>query len=200
MDRSPSWKKNVTVLLDTFYGVQRGVLDEAELRRAVVEFANTGSLRALGRQVSGIPNPNGPTGDAGYNARSDRATRERFALERQQLQADLAAIVQGNVDAKMRARAFGARVIKIEQPQGGDHLAVVEWTQSLSYALKTWLRRPELGADLRRCQWEGCEKFFFSSDAEQLKQHSTGLPRTKYCSDDCMLKKRNQKRRKGNKE
>jgi hypothetical protein len=205
MDDSPRWKKNVRALLDTFHGatfsgVGRRVLDEGDLLRAQIEFANTGSLRALGMQVSGIPFPNGPTGDEGHKARSDRTTREHFAPERQQFQVDLSAIVQRNAGADLKARARGAPIIRFEQPQGGDHFVVLELADALNYGLKLLLRHRKYGADLHRCQWEKCEKFFFSSDAERLKKHSTGKPRTKYCSDECMLKKRDQKRRKGNKE
>jgi hypothetical protein len=44
----------------------------------------------------------------------------------------------------------------------------------------------ELGKDLKRCRYEGCGLFFFSSD----RSERTGRPREAYCTQDHLRKAR----------
>lgn len=189
--------KAAQLLLDTFRTVQRRPLDEKDFLRAVLDFANTGSLIALGRQVSGAgPALNGPTENASYIAAADADSAERYCGEREQLQKDLARVTAGTADARFVARIReGARVIKVPQVTGGDHY-VAELPEALSHAVTLLLdQRLPFQKDLHRCLWQECGHFFFSSDASKRKPNGPGgLPRTKYHSDDCMKKARDKNR------
>jgi hypothetical protein len=187
-------------VLDVMMAAPRKVLSEYDFIRAALDFANTGSFRALAMQVSGIPVPNGPVDDPGWQKNDDRIAREQYAADCEQFRTDLVRVLSKSSDAGFIARLdAGARIGKLPQRKGksrGDHYIVDGVSAATNHAV-ILLLDPALpyGKDLHRCQWHECAKFFLTSDAQKQKDRPTGLPRTKYCSDECMFKTRAQRRR-----
>jgi hypothetical protein len=198
-NQSLLWK-SVKVVLDQMLTAPRRALDEADFVRAALNFANTGSVRALQMQVSGIPGESGPVDDPGYQREADRIAKVRFASDREQFRAYLDQVLCRSTDPDLIDRLnAGARILVIPQFKGnsvGHHFMVEGLSSATSYAVKLFLDRDRpYGKDLHRCQWCECQKFFMTSDTQQRKKHATGLPRTKYCSDQCMFKTRAQRRK-----
>jgi hypothetical protein len=194
---APTWK-----LIEQISAAPRRVLDEADFVRAALKFANEGSFRALAMQVSGLPIPDGPVGDPGWQLEADRIARENYAAEREQFRSDLERIIARSTDAAFSTRinaGVNGHLFLIPQFKGsmvGHHFVVKGLSAVTCYAAKLFLDRDlPYGKDLHRCQWGDCPKFFMTSDAQKRKKRPTGLPRKKYCSNECMFKERARRRK-----
>jgi hypothetical protein len=167
---------------------------ERDFVRSVVHFANTGSLRQLAMQVSGLPVPDGPIDDPLYQERADARTTQEFEAERDALKRDLSVAISGTPSAEFVNRVHQrASVLIVPQVKAGEHYVVSGLPGALCYALKLALdRKKPYRADLHCCQF--CEAFFFTSDAKRTKQRPGGRDRTKYCSDEHMNKARDKRR------
>src|SRR5271165_5621648 len=96
---APTWK-----LIERISAAPRRVMDEGDFVRAALKFANEGSFRALAMQVSGLPIPDGPVGDPGWQQEADRIAREHYAAEREQFRSDLDRIIARSTDAAISTR------------------------------------------------------------------------------------------------
>lgn len=184
----------VEAVLDETRDIQlRQTLDHADLIRGVLEFANTGSLRTLGRQISGLPLPNGPVNLPAYQSLADEIALREGAMERQQLRADLAAIVALNEGhAGKRGDYDGPDLMKLVWPRlsktgrlivltgpRGVHYLTANITAPLAYATALLLDGAFTG-ELCRCRLVTCEAFFLYSDKKRPK----GRPFRFHCSTD----------------
>lgn len=177
--------------------------DHADLVRGALDFANTGSLRKLGMQISGLPLPNGPVNLPAYQDMADEITARAGAAERQQLRVDLTAIVTRNdAIASKRAKYDGpdltramsgrlretGRMLVVTGPQGVRYLTSTI-TAPLAYV--TWLLLDgSFAGELCRCRLERCGTFFLYSDKKRPK----GRPFRFHCDSQHSEQDHNERR------
>lgn len=175
----------LTIVLDWAAAAGSSTLAEADLVHGLVEhFGNDGAL--WGPLLSEDPNiiRRGlamPTKMSVQDARID-ALREWF-------RAALGEIVKERVSAEIRDRV-AAGCLRVAQV--GKHYQPESPEAAVAFVLDLLLDEAKgYGADLRRCQLEGCERFFFVSTRprERGKRRVGVVP--KYCSPEHMTKAHN---------
>jgi hypothetical protein len=141
-------------------------------------------------QVSGLPMPNGPVGDPGWRREADQIA-ERYTAERAQFRSDLDRVIARSTNAAFIARLnVGARILQVPQFKGaavGSHYLVKGPGAATCFAVKLFLNPQQpYGADLHRCQWDECLKFFLASDAYDAKKKESGRKRWP-CAHEVLL-------------
>jgi hypothetical protein len=165
-------------------------LTDAELVRALIQFANTGSYaaRLLVESGAGAPLPES------MPARPGEAPVPVDIHHRAELCDALGMIVAGKVSASLgalwRRRAAGLVLLRVFVP-GGEHRyrwQPFEWWQtwpqsaSIANALLLLLEKPFRG-QLCRCGLAECGRFFFAARPPKLDRdgHARGAPVRDYC-------------------
>jgi hypothetical protein len=173
----PAVAQAVETILNVVASVEGGSIDELDLVRRVLEFANTGA-------PAGLPGARALTV-------ADRTYYMDTSSELAQLRSDLAAIVAGELSGpsagRLRKEASKQVMVPVfEFDRDGTvrttyRRFVSELAPLLAYVLLRVRSDEELRGDVKRCRLPGCGRFFLASD--QVKDPSApGRRRHRYCS------------------
>lgn len=162
-------------------GLKQSPLSEQEFVDAAIRFANAGNAAAEWLALTmGVRMP--------WNLQPTTLTP--FESERATFRSALGEIATGNSLKNPGAIADAGRMVLIPRANlKGRKLRIKYWylpldlPAALAYALLLLADQTKgHGRNLRQCQLDQCQKFFF------IQRPKTGRPRTKYCSDEHMHK------------
>ena len=161
-------------------GQEREPLAEQEFVDAAINFANAGNIpEAWSSLLLGTKTP----------WKFQPTDFSPFESDREPFRAALSEIVRGNVLSNPGAiTASAGRMLLIPRVDlSGRKLRITHWylpqdlSAALAYVLLLFVDETKgYGRNLRQCQLERCQKFFF------VQRPKTGRPRTTYCSDKHM--------------
>lgn len=166
-------------------------LEEEELARSGVEFANLATVRGVLALIGGMQLPAGADVEPKYRGVVERALADEYSTERTQLIADLAAIVGGTDTAEIAKRSVAAasRMVLVPHYELDDgqlrvtHRYLAESLSArLAYITLLLLdqSRPYRGR-LCRCRLETCGNFFW-----ERRSVEGGQPGRAYCRHEHM--------------
>jgi hypothetical protein len=168
---------------------------EARFTRLVAEFANSGQLTGVLLRIPGVRllSAIDKTGRAIPGGIHGHIPTPELDALREQLRADLTAITQDKLDGRnLRRLTTAAAKVQITPKYEIDSQGKLIFTYqylpespaaAISYGtlLMADQGRP-FRRDLKKCQREGCGRFFFSSDSPAL----TGRDRSRFCTPEHM--------------